>query len=167
MKKILMLTILMIVTILSKAQTNTDLPQYLIEGGDTIGIIISVEQAQILDNDVELLELFKKLRINCDNLDTHYVEVINAQNEQIALLKVNTKELQGQGVALNSQIENLKEKVQNSEKKNKLCDEELLNKDEEIKILKKEIFKQKVKKIISVTGNAILVVVTTILIIKS
>ena len=166
MKKILMLTIFMIVSILSKAQTK-DLPQYLIEGGDTIGIIISVEQAQVLDNDVELLELFKKLRINCDNLDSHYIEVINAQNDQIALLKVNTKELQGQGVALNSQITSLKEQVQNSEKKNKLCDEELVNKDEEIKILKKEIFKQKVKKIISVTGNVILVVVTTILIIKS
>jgi peptidoglycan hydrolase CwlO-like protein len=166
MKKILMLTILMIVSILSKAQTK-DLPQYLIEGGDTIGIIISVEQAQALDNDVELLELFKKLRINCDNLDSHYIEVINAQNDQIALLKVNTKELQGQGVALNSQITSLKEKVQNSEKKNKLCDEELVNKDEEIKILKKEIFRQKVKKIISVTGNVILVVVTTVLIIKS
>jgi len=166
MKKILMLTIFMIVSILSKAQTK-DLPQYLIEGGDTIGIIISVEQAQTLDNDVELLELFKKLRINCDNLDSHYIEVINAQNDQIALLKVNTKELQGQGVALNSQITSLKEQVQNSEKKNKLCDEELVNKDEEIKILKKEIFKQKVKKIISVTGNVILVVVTTILIIKS
>jgi hypothetical protein len=166
MKKILMLTIFMIVSILSKAQTK-DLPQYLIEGGDTIGIIISVEQAQALDNDVELLELFKKLRINCDNLDSHYIEVINAQNDQIALLKVNTKELQGQGVALNSQITSLKEQVQNSEKKNKLCDEELVNKDEEIKILKKEIFKQKVKKIISVTGNVILVVVTTILIIKS
>ena len=167
MKKILMLTILMIVSILSKAQTNTDLPQYLIEGGDTIGIIISVEQAQALDNDVELLELFKKLRINCDNLDSHYIEVINAQNDQIALLKVNTKELQGQGVALNSQITSLKEQIQNSEKKNKLCDEELSNKDEEIKILKKEIFRQKVKKIISVTGNIILVVVTTVLIIKS
>jgi len=166
MKKILMLTILMIVSILSKAQTK-DLPQYLIEGGDTIGIIISVEQAQALDNDVELLELFKKLRINCDNLDSHYIEVINAQNDQIALLKVNTKELQGQGVALNSQITSLKEQVQNSEKKNKLCDEELSNKDEEIKILKKEIFRQKVKKIISVTGNVILVVVTTVLIIKS
>jgi peptidoglycan hydrolase CwlO-like protein len=166
MKKILMLTILMIVSILSKAQTK-DLPQYLIEGGDTIGIIISVEQAQALDNDVELLELFKKLRINCDNLDSHYIEVINAQNDQIALLKVNTKELQGQGVALNSQITSLKEKVQNSEKKNKLCDEELVNKDEEIKILKKEIFRQKVKKIISVTGNVILVVLTTVLIIKS
>ena len=166
MKKILMLTILMIVSILSKAQTK-DLPQYLIEGGDTIGIIISVEQAQVLDNDVELLELFKKLRINCDNLDSHYIEVINAQNDQIALLKVNTKELQGQGVALNSQITSLKEQVQNSEKKNKLCDEELSNKDEEIKILKKEIFRQKVKKIISVTGNIILVVVTTVLIIKS
>jgi len=154
------------ISFFAKSQTE-DLPRYLIQNGDTVGVVISVEQAQALDNDAELLELFKKLRINCDNLDAHYVEVINAQNDQIALLKVNTKELQGQGVALNNQIESLKEQVQNSEKNNKLCDELILNKDEEIKILKKEIFRQKVKKIISVTGNVILVAVTTILIIKS
>jgi polyphosphate kinase len=154
------------ISFFAKSQTE-DLPRYLIQNGDTVGVVISVEQAQALDNDAELLELFKKLRINCDNLDAHYVEVINAQNDQIALLKVNTKELQGQGVALNNQIESLKEQVHNSEKNNKLCDELILNKDEEIKILKKEIFRQKVKKIISVTGNVILVAVTTILIIKS
>ena len=154
------------ISFFAKSQTE-DLPRYLIQNGDTVGVVISVEQAQALDNDAELLELFKKLRINCDNLDAHYVEVINAQNDQIALLKVNTKELQGQGVALNNQIESLKEQVQNSEKNNKLCDELILNKDEEIKILKKEIFRQKVKKIISVTGNVILVAVTTVLIIKS
>jgi polyphosphate kinase len=154
------------ISFFAKSQTE-DLPRYLIQNGDTVGVVISVEQAQALDNDAELLELFKKLRINCDNLDAHYVEVINAQNDQIALLKVNTKELQGQGVALNNQIESLKEQVQNSEKNNKLCDELILNKEKEIKILKKEIFRQKVKKIISVTGNVILVAVTTILIIKS
>jgi polyphosphate kinase len=154
------------ISFFAKSQTD-DLPRYLIQNGDTVGVVISVEQAQALDNDAELLELFKKLRINCDNLDAHYVEVINAQNDQIALLKVNTKELQGQGVALNNQIESLKEQVQNSEKNNKLCDELILNKEKEIKILKKEIFRQKVKKIISVTGNVILVAVTTILIIKS
>ena len=166
MKKLILLTLLCMISFFAKSQTE-DLPRYLIQNGDTVGVVISVEQAQALDNDAELLELFKKLRINCDNLDAHYVEVINAQNDQIALLKVNTKELQGQGVALNNQIESLKEQVHNSEKNNKLCDELILNKDEEIKILKKEIFRQKVKKIISVTGNVILVAVTTILIIKS
>lgn len=164
--KSLFLTLLLSLTyLISSAQT--ELPRYLIENGDTIGVIISVEQAQKLDNNSELLELFKKLRIDCDNLDTHYIQVINSLNEQVALLKVNVSELEGQSSSLSSWNESLKEQLKNSEKSNKLCNEELENKDQEIKILKGELRRQKIKKVVSVAGNVALIVVTTILIIKS
>jgi predicted RNase H-like nuclease (RuvC/YqgF family) len=164
--KSLFLTLLLSLTyLISSAQT--ELPRYLIENGDTIGVIISVEQAQKLDNNSELLELFKKLRIDCDNLDTHYIQVINSLNEQVALLKVNVSELEGQSSTLSSWNESLKEQLKNSEKSNKLCNEELENKDQEIKILKNELRRQKIKKVVSVAGNVALIVVTTILIIKS
>ena len=164
--KSLFLTLLLSLTyLISSAQT--ELPRYLIENGDTIGVIISVEQAQKLDNNSELLELFKKLRIDCDNLDTHYIQVINSLNEQGALLKVNVSELEGQSSSLSSWNESLKEQLKNSEKSNKLCNEELENKDQEIKILKGELRRQKIKKVVSVAGNVALIVVTTILIIKS
>lgn len=164
--KSLFLTLLLSLTyLISSAQT--ELPRYLIENGDTIGVIISVEQAQKLDNNSELLELFKKLRIDCDNLDTHYVQVINSLNEQVALLKVNVSELEGQSSSLSSWNESLKEQLKNSEKSNKLCNEELENKDQEIKVLKGELRRQKIKKVVSVAGNVALIVVTTILIIKS
>lgn len=164
--KSLFLTLLLSLTyLISIAQT--ELPRYLIENGDTIGVIISVEQAQKLDNNSELLELFKKLRIDCDNLDTHYIQVINSLNEQVALLKLNVSELEGQSSSLSSWNESLKEQLKNSEKSNKLCNEELENKDQEIKILKGELRRQKIKKVVSVAGNVALIVVTTILIIKS
>jgi hypothetical protein len=59
MKSIFLTILLSLTYLISSAQT--ELPRYLIEGGDTIGVIISIEQAQKLDNNSELLELFKKL----------------------------------------------------------------------------------------------------------
>jgi predicted RNase H-like nuclease (RuvC/YqgF family) len=166
MKKFLMMAVLMIVSVLSKAQ-DTSLPQYLIEGGDTIGIIISIEQAQVLDNDSELLELFKKMKLDCDNLDTHYVSVINKLEEQIVLLKVQISDLTNQGKEKDKLINNLKSSLALCEENNRLCQKELENKNEEIKILKNEVFRQKVKKFVSVGGNVGLAILTIILVIKN
>ncbi len=167
MNKILTLLVAILLPLISMSQTENELPQYLVEGGDTIGIIISIEQAQALDNDAELLELFKKMRLDCDNLDTHYVKVINALEEKVLLLEIQKKDLIKQGEEKDLLINNLKIRLSNCELDTRLCEEQLEIKNEEIKILKKEIFRQKVKKIISVAGNVALAVVTTIIIIKS
>jgi hypothetical protein len=167
MNKILSILIAILLPMIGMSQTSTDLPQYFIEGGDTIGIIISIEQAQSLDNDSELLELFKKMRIDCDSLDTHYVKVINALGEKVALLEIQNNDLVNQGKEKDLLINNLRTSLDNCEEDVLLCEEQLKNKDEEIKILKNEIFRQKVKKIISVAGNAALAILTTIIIIKS
>lgn len=165
MNKILMILSLIILPMIGISQT--ELPEYFVEGGDTIGIIISIEQAQSLDNDAELLSLFKQMRIDCDNLDTHYVKVINALQEKVALLEIQKKDLIRQGEEKDLLISNLKSQISNCERNLYLCDEQLELKEEEIKILKKEIIRQKVKKIISVAGNVALAIVTTVIIIKS
>lgn len=164
MKQFLTLLCFLMMSMSLKAQT--ELPQYFVEGGDTIGIIISIEQAQMLDNDSELLELFKKMRIDCDNLDTHYVSVINKLEEQIVLLKIQNSDLIRQGEEKNRLIGNLKAALALSEENTRLCEEQLLLREEEIKILKTQIFKEKVKKIVSVGGNVALGIVTVILLTK-
>ena len=61
MKRILILILAMIISNISISQTQSQLmpessyPQYYIENGDTIGVIFTVEQAQKVDNDLELL----------------------------------------------------------------------------------------------------------------
>lgn len=167
MKKIFIISILMIISLLTKAQNDTQLPQYFIEGGDTIGIIMSVEQAQMLDNDAELLEIFKKMKLDCDNLDLHYVEVINNLEQKVALLVVQKEDLVRQGIEKNLLIENLNEQLLNCQTECTLRIQQVDIKDQEISILKKEITKQKIKKGFSIAGNAILAVVSLILIVKS
>ena len=84
MKKFLFTLILFLSTFILKAQVS-DLPKYYVIDKDTVGIILTIEQVQKLDNDVELLELFKKLQLDCENLTTHYVKIINGLEEKVAL----------------------------------------------------------------------------------
>jgi hypothetical protein len=166
MKKLLLSLILITISFFANSQ-STELPQYLIEGGDTIGIIISVEQAQALDNDAELLALFKQLRMDCDNLDSYYLQVINSLDQKMGLLEIKNKELYNQSVEKVSLIENLNKQIENCEQNKDLCDDQISIKNEEVKTLKGEIRRQKIRKFISIGGNVVLAVITTLLIIKS
>ena len=166
MKKLILSLILITISFFANSQ-STNLPQYLIEGGDTIGIIISVEQAQALDNDAELLALFKQLRMDCDNLDSYYLQVINSLDQKMGLLEIKNKELYNQSVEKMSLIENLNKQIENCEQNKDLCDDQISIKNEEVKTLKGEIRRQKIRKFISIGGNVVLAVITTLLIIKS
>jgi hypothetical protein len=166
MKKLILSIILITISFFANSQ-STDLPQYLIEGGDTIGIIISVEQAQSLDNDAELLSLFKQLRMDCDNLDSYYLQVINSLDQKMGLLEIKNKELYNQSVEKISLIENLNKQIENCEQNKDLCDDQISIKNEEVKTLKGEIRRQKIRKFISIGGNVVLAIITTLLIIKS
>ena len=75
MKKFLFTLILFLFIFNLKAQVS-NLPKYYVVDKDTVGIILTVEQVQKLDNDVELLELFKKLQLDCENVTTHYIKII-------------------------------------------------------------------------------------------
>jgi hypothetical protein len=128
---------------------------------------MSVEQAQSLDNSAELLNLFKQMNINCDMMDTIYVQIINSLEEKVALLELQKSDLVKQGQEKDNAIKKLQMALGNCEKNVRLCNDELDLRNEEIKILKKEIFRQKVKKWISVGGNVALAIITTVIIIKS
>lgn len=163
--KNLLLTFLLIFCSFVVKSENTDLPKYYVENGDTIGIILSIEQAQSLDNDAELLSLFKKMKINCDSLEVGYIKIINKLGEKIGILEVQKKDLIKQGEEKDKLINNLENSLNYCEQMNRLCQQELSNKDSEIKILRKELLKQKLKKFISFGGNTVAILVITWLLI--
>lgn len=154
MKKLLLFLTIISMSLFCKAQNRT-LPDYLIENGDTIGIVLSIEQAQKLDNNTELLQLFKQLQIDCDNLEGYYVSIINESNQQIALLEASVTSLTLQGEKKDDLIKNLEKQLDNCSKDTVLCNKELQNKNKEIKLLKKDLRKEKLKKWVSASFNAI------------
>lgn len=166
MKKFLFTLILFLSTFVVRAQVS-DLPKYYVVNGDTLGIILTVQQVQKLDNDVELLELFKQLQLDCENLKTHYVKIINELEEKVTLMEVSIKDLTNKSKEQDDLINNLKTQISNCENNIKLCDSIVKNKDNEIKVLKGEVIKQQLRKGLSLVGNAVLTIILVVLIIKS
>jgi len=95
MKKLLTLLFSLIV-ILSFGQKQIP-PYYLIENNDTIGVVLSVKQAQKLDNDLEMLKLLKQLDDelrnirsaldSCQSADTLSTEIESVYKDEIVELK--------------------------------------------------------------------------------
>ncbi len=109
-------------------------------------MIFTIEQAQKIDNDLEILAILEKSKIQCDSLNLSYIKIVDAQNHQIVLLEKSVYELKAQIVDKDSQIGNLSVQIKNLEQSNNLCDEQKLLKDKQIDGLKSDLQKEKIKK---------------------
>lgn len=157
MKKILFTTLFWLCFFVGHSQINKeDLPQYLISNGDTIGIVLSIEQVQKLDNDVELLNLFKTLSIKCDSLDKHYIKVINQMNDVIAIQEVKINNLSTQNETLNREVNNLKQAVFIKSEQLRICEIQRNNDSLIISKLKKDLRKSKLKNLVSWTSTGLI-----------
>ena len=141
MKKFLFISIFTFLNLVSFAQSN--FPKYYIERGDTLGLIISIEQAQKIDNDLEILDLLQKRGIRCDSVIKKYLIVVDSLERQIALLELKTKNLESSIESENLMINNLKLQIENWKRDLLLCNQQLelkqniiSNKDLVIKNLK-------------------------------
>lgn len=157
MKKILFTILFLICFFVGHSQINKqDLPQYLINKGDTIGVVLSVDQVQKLDNDVELLNLFKALSIKCDSLDKHYIKVINEMNEVITLQEIKIGNLYTQNETLNREVNNLKQAVFIKSEQLRICEIQRKNDSLIISKLKKDLRKSKLKNLASWTSTGLI-----------
>lgn len=140
-----------------------NLPQYFIQKGDTIGVLLTVEQLQKLDNDTDLLELYKDFSIKCDSLDKFYIKVVNNLNEVVTIQEVKIKNLQSQNDIKDDMILNLKETVIQTENKVLIYEEIKNNNDDIISGLKKDLRKSKIKNVFGFSTTGILTIITIVL----
>jgi len=159
MKNIFLVLLLNFFILTTFGQTifqKEDLPQYYIQNGDTIGILLTVEQVQKLDNNTELLTLFEKLSIKCDSLDAYYVKVINNMNDKIGLLDVKIGNITEQNKKQDDIITKLKEQILIKESQLGLCEKQRSNDSTIIKDLKKDLRKSKFKNILGWSAMGVL-----------
>lgn len=153
MKKILITMMLVLSSVLTFSQSN-----YPKIETDSLGkkvVVITIEQAQKIDNNLEILQLMEKAQLECDSLNMSYIRVIDNQGKQISLLGLDIKHLKEQLNSKDEQITNLQTRLSNSEITNKLCEEQKLNYEKQVDILKDEVRKQKTHKIIGfIVGGA-------------
>lgn len=136
---------------------------------DSLGrkvVIMTIEQAQKIDNNFEILDLVTKQGSECDSLNTFYLSVIDKQGKQVGLLELSVKSLKEQIKDKDTQITNLQTQLSNETNNVSLCDEQKVLKDKEIKLLKDDIKKQKIQKVIGfivggvgIIGGVLLIIV--------
>jgi hypothetical protein len=145
-----MKTILTIIlTFVSILGIGQNLPKYHIVNGDTIGIILSTEQVQKLDNNTELMYIYERMILDAQTLDFYYIEVIKDMSQKIDLLSL--KILNSDSI-INQQelaIDILQKMVDNREIDSKLCNKQRENDALIIKKLEKKIRNDKWKKFVS------------------
>ena len=156
MKKLLIIPILL----LSFLSFSQDYPRIELNDKGQKVVVFTLEQAQKIDNDLEIYALLKSARIQCDSLNISYVKVIDEQRNQIVLLKSINEQDVKQLSDKDKQIKNLEDQNTNLEKDVKLCDAQKINNQKEIDGLKDDIKKTKWKSL----GSGFLVGVVSTLV---
>ncbi len=108
-------------------------------------VVFTLDQAQEIDNKLDLLELLEKSRVECDSLDSSLSGVISAQDLQIGLMRETISEFRRQVSDKDSQIANQDQRLLNLEESNRLCEEQKSNKDVQIKDLQGDLKMQRIK----------------------
>lgn len=166
MKYLIGLFIGLIFTMSSFAQTTvTEYPKIEKDSTGQVVVIMTIEQAQKLDNDGDLLVLFEKMNAQLGSYDDACVKVVNEQQQVIATQKIQISELKSQVDIKDKEILNLQSQIKNYKKDLVDCDTQNSNKDKIISDQKDTIKKQKRKMIFGGTlGGAAIIALTILLI---
>ena len=160
MKKFILTLILIVNSIFVFSQ---DYPRIETDSTGRKLLVMTIEQAQKVDNNFEIVKLLERQGFECDSLNIAYLKVIDNYKKQVDLLELDVKSLREQLLNKDLQISNLQERLSNMETTNKLCEDQKINDQESIKLLKKEVRKQKFQKFIGFGVGVIGVLGSTLL----
>lgn len=102
-----------------------ELPTWFIYKGDTVGLVFSVQQAQKIDSDLELLYWLEKKGFTCDSTISTYIKVVDEMNKQITIFKTTVKELDSKSQDKDIQINNLKNQILNKQNQIDLANKQI------------------------------------------
>lgn len=136
-----------------KYEIIDEYPSYVKKDGETIGVIFTVEQAQKIDSYIELLDLFKKLNIQDSKIEEFYISIINDQNEKILTYELKFDELKSKLIDKEMIIKELNHQILKQKELNIKTEEQRQNDSEVIEELKKDLTKEKTKKIVGISTS--------------
>ena len=115
---------------------------------DSLGqkvIVMTIEQAQALDNKTDLIPLFEKLNFQIGSVDSACIKVINEKDVVIASQEVQLNNQKSLLVVKDEEISNLQSQIIDYKNNELTYIKEIENKDKEIQLHLDKIHKQKVK----------------------
>ena len=164
MKKYTLIMIFMIISLFGYSQQN-ECPKIVIDSLGNKFVMMTIEQAQKVDNNFELVSLLEKGGSQCDSLNKSYLVVIDKQGNEIHLLELDIDEMRIRINDKNLQIVDLQNQLSNEVKNTALCDDQKVNDEKSISILKREVRRQKLQKFGAVIVGGAFIVVETLMII--
>jgi len=165
MRKLLLL-ILILINI--NSFTQIEYPKYEVDSLGQKVVVMTIEQAQKLDNNSDLLSLFEDLNVQVASYDSVCVRTINDKNVVISEQKVLIDQLKSNIETKDITINALQKQVNEYKIREYMYDEELVNLGKQIDLKNKIIRKQKSKMIIggSVGGVAVIGLLLSIILVK-
>jgi len=156
MKKALILFFLLFFAVSSYSQI--EYPRYDKDSTGQAIVILTVEQAQALDNSTALLLLFEKLNSQIGSYDSICLRVVDQKNAVIAQQTIQINKLKESLQNKDSQISNLQSTLQKKDEVIHTYQAELDNKNKEIDLHKGEIKRVKRKLVFTGVGGGLVIV---------
>jgi uncharacterized protein (DUF3084 family) len=166
MKTYLITIILFIISFSLSAQI--EYPRIEIDSLGKEVVVMTIEQAQQLDNNSELLSLFEGLNSQMLNYDSICVKVINDKDYIISIQKLEISKLKESLDNKDDKIETLQSDIDRHNQKILLLESQLLNRNELIEVKDQKIKDLKVKMYVGggMSGLAIVGLILGILLIN-
>ncbi len=161
MKKFLTLIIGLILSLSAYSQysqTKIEYPRYEVDSLGQKVLVMTIEQAQSLDNSTDLLVLFQKLNAQMSDYDSVCVKVVNDKDKVIASQKMEIKKLKESLVNKDEQIVSLQGEVSAYLKKIFILEAEVDNRQQIIDEKNLQIRKMKTKMIFGGIGGGVAII---------
>jgi len=133
MKKIILLLSCIFIFLCSFAQLE-EYPKIVTDSVGNKTVIFTLEQVRIIDNKLDILELFEQSDNLSSGLDSICIKVIDDKNNVIALQDIQIDNLTQSNSLKDEEIDNLNFQISKYIRNEVLYDKELKNKDEEIEL---------------------------------
>jgi len=147
MRKIIFLLTFLLISMNILSQT-IDYPRFETDSLGQKVVVMTIEQAQKLDNDTDMLSLFEKLDSDISSYDSICVKVISEKDIVIAQQTVQINQLKSLVENKDDQIVNLQSQINDYKNKELGYIKEISNKNEEINLHLDKIRDQKIKMIV-------------------
>jgi hypothetical protein len=152
-----------ILTLFSLIALSQEYPKIEIDEKGQKVVIFTLEQAQKIDNDLEILDLLDRNKIQCDSLNISRLRIIDSQNSKIVILEKSISELEAQSKDKDLLLANKDQQIKNLEESVKIQEEQKCIKQLQIDGLKDDLKKEKTKKWIFGAGGLLLGILAALL----
>lgn len=143
MKKILFVTLFVFLGMFVNAQI--DYPRFEVDSLGQQVVVMTIEQAQKLDNNAELLLLFENLNAQMLNYDSVCVKVINEKDYVISQQKLEIAKLKESLKNKDEKISTLQSEIDKHNEKVAILEAQLLNRNQMIELKDRKINSLKLK----------------------